>query len=299
LKKILFRVNSSSNIGLGHLMRCLTLAKEYKDSKIYFACENLAGNFNQKVIEEGYSLKVLKSNDKKEFLKLIKKLKIDFIVIDNYDIDFSFEKYIKQNSKVKLLCFDDIYKKHYCDIVLNHNIYAKEEKYKKLVPSFCELRCGKKHTLIRDEFKKQKKVKKKNEIFVAMGGVDHLGLNPKIIDVLVKYFKKYRVNIITSSSNKNLKALKKKCSKYQNINLYIDSKKIAKLMVRSSFAIVTPSVTVHEVIYMNLDFIAIKTADNQRYMYKYLKKKKYKVLETFSNKKLVKLINGIKSESKR
>ena len=299
MKKILFRVNSSSNIGLGHLMRSLTLAKEYRDSKIYFACENLAGNFNQKVIDEGYSLKVLKSNDKKEFLKLIKKLKIDFIVIDNYNIDYSFEKYIKQNSKVKLLCFDDTYEKHYCNIVLNHNLYARKKDYVGLVPDFCELRCGEKYTLIRDEFKKQKKVKKKNEIFVAMGGVDHLGLNPKIIDVLVKYFKKYRVNIITSSSNKNLKALKKKCSKYQNINLYIDSKKIAKLMARSSFAIVTPSVTVHEVIFMNLPFIAIKTADNQKYMYKYLKKKKYRIVKKFSHKKLIKLINGIKSESKR
>lgn len=288
MKKILFRVNSSSDVGLGHLMRCLTLAKKYKDSKIYFACENLIGNFNQKVLEEKYELEILKNNSKEEFLKLIKKLEIDFVVIDNYEIDYSFEKYIKENREVKLLCFDDLYKKHYCDIVLNHNLYARKKEYKGLIPNFCRVKCGEKYTLIRDEFKKQKKVKKRDEIFVAMGGVDHLGLNFKIIDVLVKHLKKYRVNIITSSSNKKLNKLKRKCSRYKNINLFINSKKIAKLMAKSSFAIVTPSVTVHEVIYMNLPFIAIKTADNQKYMYKYLKNEKYKVIEKFSTKKLEK-----------
>ena len=43
-------------------------------------------------------------------------------------------------------------------------------------------------------------------------------------------------------------------------------------MNEADFAIVTPSVTLNEIVYLNVPFIAIKTADNQDEMYKYLAK---------------------------
>ena len=33
---------------------------------------------------------------------------------------------IKKETTVTILSFDDIYKTHHCDILLNHNIYAKK-----------------------------------------------------------------------------------------------------------------------------------------------------------------------------
>lgn len=297
MKNILFRVNSSSQIGIGHLMRCLTLAKIYKNSAVTFACEDLNGNLNKKILKEGFNLKVLKNNSKKELNSVIRKLKIDFLVIDHYEINCKFEKFIKKENNLTLLSFDDMYQKHYCDILLNHNIYAKEEYYKNLVPSFCELRCGKKYTLIRDEFSKEKKKrrKRKKEIFVSIGGTDHLELNIKILKIVEKCHKDCVVNIITTSANKNLNRLKSYCKDKKTINLCIDSKKIAQLMNRSLYAIVTPSVVVNEVMFMKLPFIAIKTAHNQHEMYKYLKVKKLDVLKKFSSTKLEKnLLKKIK-----
>ena len=61
-------------------------------------------------------------------------------------------------------------------------------------------------------------------------------------------------------------------------------------MSESDFAIVTPSVTVNEVYYLKLPIIAIKTADNQIDIYRYLKKKRFSVLKKFKINKLVKLI---------
>jgi len=75
--------------------------------------------------------------------------------------------------------------------------------------------------------------------------------------------------------------------------LHINSNKIAKLMKKSDFAIVTPSVTVNEVYFMHIPFIAIQTAPNQDDMYKYLKKKKLLVLKKFNPKKLHKNISKL------
>jgi UDP-2,4-diacetamido-2,4,6-trideoxy-beta-L-altropyranose hydrolase len=284
---IIFRADSSSTIGTGHIMRDLVLAKQYKGGTIIFATQNLQGNLNSKILESGYSLEILDDNSLNDFQKVIDKYNPDLVVIDSYNIDYEFEKKLKtQNPKLKLLSFDDTYEKHYCDILLNHNISADKRKYKDLLPEYCELRCGVEYTLLRDEFIQQKKSK---SIFLAMGGADHSNLNIDILKVL-EDFKYIDVNLVTTTANQNLEELKEYTKDKYWIELHINSNRIAKLMRVSDFAIITPSVTLNEVFFMELPFIAIKTADNQEDMAQYLKNNKYRILEYFDSIKLDKMI---------
>ena len=302
---ILVRADSSSYIGTGHIMRDLVLVKQFIHDNIIFATQNLNGNINYKIAEEEYKLVILKNNNFEELNQLIKELNIDMIIIDHYNINYNFEKELKkENPNLKIFVFDDTYEKHFCDILINHNISANEKKYKNLVPNNCELRCGSKYTLLRDEFleaKKQKnsikKDKKIKTIFVAMGGADHSNININILKVVNKIRKKnkknIKVNIVSTNANKNLEKLKDYCKNKKWINLHINSKQIAKLMSESDFAIVTPSVTVNEVHYLGLPIIAIKTAKNQIYMYKYLKKYKYHVFNRLKKEKLKKALKKL------
>lgn len=300
---ILFRADSSSSIGTGHIMRNLVLAKQYKNANIIFATQELDGNINHKIVESGYGLRLLKSDSKEELLEIIKSSDIELLVIDNYDIDYVFEKYIKENSAVKILSFDDTYEKHYCDILLNHNISADEKRYKGLVPDECELRCGCKYTLLRDEFIKEKSNIKKvsnsvnsyKTIFIAIGGSDSSNLNPKILKVL-ETFSAIKVNLVTTTANQNLKELEKYVKNRRWIKLHINSNKIAELMNKSDLAIITPSVTANEIYYLEVPFVAIKVAENQLDMYTYLKNNRYDVLSKFKSEKLLKLL--IKKEIK-
>lgn len=292
---ILIRADSSSYIGTGHIMRDLVLTKQFDKDNIIFATQDLEGNINQKIEDAGYKIEILKSNNFEELNELIKKINIEMIVIDNYNIDYKFEKKLKeQNPKLKIFVFDDIYEKHYCDILLNHNIYADKKKYRNLVPNISELRCGVKYTLLRDEFLKTKKQKSKKvktkTIFVAIGGTDHKNLNVKILKTIKRVSKNIKVNLVTTTSNKNLEKLKEYCQDKKWINLYINSNEIAKLMSESNFAIITPSVTANEAYYLKLPFITIKTAQNQKEMYKYLSKNGYFTIKDFDKRKLKRYI---------
>ena len=284
IKNILFRADSSSTIGTGHIMRDLVLASQYKDANIIFAVQDLDGNINHKIIEASYKIKILKSNDIKELNKLIKKENINLLVIDHYGIDYNCEKKLKQdNNELKILSFDDTYEKHYCDILLNHNISGDKKRYKNLVPNDCELRVGSKYTLLREEFIKEKNIKyKKNNktktIFIAMGGADSYNINIKILKLLKK-ISNIQANIVTTSANNNLYKLQKYCKDKEWISLHIDSNNIAKLMKKSDIGIVTPSVIVNEIVNMGIPFISIMVTKNQLDIYKFLKKNLFYVLK--------------------
>ena len=275
-------------------MRNLVLAQklQQKDPNIFitFATLPLKGNLDEKIKESGFAHISLDSGKTKELIKHIQKEHIDFLILDHYGIDYKKEKKIKQKTGVKLLCFDDTYEKHHCDILLNHNIYADKKRYKALVPKHCKILCGKEHTLLREEFyqakkKQYKQKRKRRSIFVAMGGADHTNKNIKILKLLQK-FQNIRINLVTTKSNKHLKKLKSYAKERANISVHINATNIAHLMAKSDFAIVTPSVVVNEVLFMEIPFIAIKTADNQVEMYTYLKRKKFLTLKSFSKRQL-------------
>ena len=299
MKNILFRADSSSLIGTGHIMRDLVLAEQFKGAHIVFATQDLDGNINYKIKEKNYTIEILSSNNIENINILIKKLDINMIVIDHYDIDYSFEKKLKvQNPKLKIFSLDDTYEKHYCDILLNHNIYAIADKYKGLVPDHCELRCGVNFTLIRDEFiriKKNLKVvsnSKLTKLFIAMGGADHSNINLSILRAIA-CFKDIEIDIITTSANRYLTKLTSYVRTQKNIVLHINTDKMALLLLSSDIAIVSPSVTLNEVFYLGKKFIAIKTADNQIEMYNYLIENAYPVLEFFDEKKLQKTLERL------
>ncbi|MCX6052217.1 MAG: UDP-2,4-diacetamido-2,4,6-trideoxy-beta-L-altropyranose hydrolase [Campylobacterales bacterium] len=292
---ILIRADSSSTLGTGHIMRDLVLAsqlqEQYPHAKILFATQALLGNINHKIIEAGYELINLNSNAKEELLEIINTRHVDMLVIDHYGIDYAFENFIKKNVDVKILVFDDTYEKHNCDILLNHNICANPKRYKNLVPSSCELRCGSNYTLLRDEFHEEKKaIKYKNrhlkyKILIAMGGTDNTNLNIKLLEILKK-FKNIEVNLVTTTANKNLKKLQNYAKNKKWVALHINTTKMAQLMAEANLGIITPSVSANEAVFMKLDFIAVQIASNQVYMAQYLKHKRYFIQKRFNAKTL-------------
>jgi len=287
MHKILFRADSSSTIGTGHIMRDLVLAKQYPDSEIVFATQDLEGDLNSKIIESGYKVKLLSSNHIDELVAMVKKLEIDKVVIDHYDIDYVFEKVLKEKTDVQLMVLDDTYEEHFCDVLLNHNIYADENRYKNLVPEGCKLQCGSKFTLLREEFHVEKANKKpftreSTHVFLAMGGADSANLNIDILEVLEK-FSSVHTHVVTTNANQYLEELQVYVRSKENITLHINSNELGKLMIESHFAIVSPSVTLNEINFMGLPFVSIQTADNQSAMVSFLEKNKFLILKEFDS----------------
>ncbi|ACM92563.1 putative flagellar protein [Nautilia profundicola AmH] len=234
------------------------------DKKVFIVC---------KECEQKYTdIPIIKINNENEFFDVVRRLKPKEVVVDNYNFTYEDEKKFKELfPNIKLICFDDMYKKHCCDEIINHNLgvninkYDDPKKVKVIKP------------LVGENFiKAKKKYYKKEGVFISFGGTDAKGIGLKVLKQLKDCGLK--VDFYTTSANKHLEKLKKFCFLNRWCRLHIDED-VAVGMAKAKFGVITPSTIAYEAIYMGLGFIAVQVAENQENLVKYLKSKKYKVLK--------------------
>lgn len=293
--KIAFRVDASTMIGSGHVMRCLTLADMLKKRghQVCFICRKLPGNFIYYIQEYGFE--VIKLNyQKKDFQsqkskdvyfqflsvemekeieqskKIIKKLRPDWLVIDHYALNKDWENVMKSFSK-KIMVIDDLAnREHGCDLLLDQNIQLNTNRYQAFVPSACELLLGTQYFLLRPEFIKfsqQSMQKKRNtlqHIFIFFGGSDVQNATEKTIQAILKSSFSGTVDIVLGKNNENSGRIKNLFSAYASLLFYDDVKNMAELMSQADLCIGAGGATSWERCFLGLPSLIITIAENQR-----------------------------------
>ena len=235
MKKIVFRVDSGNHIGIGHVMRCLTLAQKLKENHfdIYFLTKNHVG-FSEKLFADHFPVKVLdcgvqrpltlqEKADYKEWLgqSLEDDLKqtnlfikdiggVDLLIVDHYSLDENFEESVHAQ---KVMVIDDLMnRKHSCDLLVDQNITANIESYKLLSKKKeTHFLMGPSFALLRPEFLKARNLVKPelfervvSNILVFFGGADEEGYTLKLAQSLeAKHFKNYHFTFILSTTHKD------------------------------------------------------------------------------------------------
>ncbi len=294
---IFIRVDSSVEIGYGHVMRCLTLSEELKKqgAKVTFITRNHKGNLNNLIISKKFNLEVISNKnffydslsfydrwltttedvDAKETIKKIAHNQIDWLIVDHYSLGVTWENKIR-NFVSKIMVIDDLAnRKHNCDLLFDQTYNRKKSDYINLVSKKTKLILGSKNALLRSDFSKLKhlSVKYRNEyksinsILISAGSVDNENLTSKVLNALkaIKWKKNPVINVVLSSAAPYLdyvKKLSKEC-KFQ-VNVLVDISNMAELMLRSDLAIGSGGTTSWERCCMGLPTILIVLADNQK-----------------------------------
>ena len=322
---IVFRVDSSDIIGTGHVYRCLNLAYQYKEyNNISFICKNHNYNLNSK-ISENYKVYeiLLESNndinleinswlgesqiyDLNKTIDIIKNnnLNIDWLVIDHYAIDETWEDGIKKY--VKNICVIDDFTNRYhnCNILINQQITQEDSiKYKNIINDDCKIYCGNDYLLLHPKYFNYINLEKKYENFIKrinifMGGSDIHNITENIIDICNNYNKninnienKIIFDIIIGKSNKNYQKIKTKLKDLDNFNLYYDLEFIGDLLEKADLCIGAPGSTSYERVLMKVPCLSICIAENQKTVInKFIEANIIKYLGTLENNYEDKLI---------
>lgn len=206
---VIFRADANSSIGMGHIMRCLSIADAFKESLIGRSElskpeENsirfvLADDTVRDLVEgRGYEAVVLHTDYTdmdSELSSEPRDVSTDLIIVDSYYVTKSYLAFLHEQMKRsggKLVYLDDVLSFPYpVDILIDYNAYAEESIYEGLYKNseikMPSLILGSSFAPIRSMFrgveKKVQAVDIKN-ILISTGGSDELHLTVGIINYL-------------------------------------------------------------------------------------------------------------------
>lgn len=276
---VIFRTDASTNIGTGHVMRCLTLADELKqrNANIRFICREETGNLIELIEKKGFKVYRLPANidmeeDKVLTGRILKKQSTppDWLIIDHYKVDLTWESFLRMLIG-RIMVIDDLFdRKHDCDILLDQNYSLNEERYNGLLPDHCIQLLGPKYALLRTEFRKEResllrckgKVKR---ILVFMGGADASNETCKVLrGIRMLDCSDVSIDVVIGASNIHVGEVEAIVTHTSNATCHKNVENMAELMVSSDLCIGTSGITTWERCSVGLPSLVVIAANNQR-----------------------------------
>ena len=222
---ILFRVDSSTDIGSGHVARCVVFANKLRQNKFncIFICRDLDGNFCELIRSNGFRVFLLpakpsSNTDKNKMLQeilhgcdweadaaetigLITTFKPHWLIVDHYSIDYRWETEIKKHCE-NIFVIDDLADKaHNCKVLLNQNLGHSFQTYQHLVSPACTLLIGPKYSLLSPKYRIVRescktRVLPVKSVLVYFGASDKYHLTQKTVETITEQFSKLTIKVV-------------------------------------------------------------------------------------------------------
>lgn len=265
-RKVIFRADGGSTIGMGHFIRTLALAEMLKDDFYCIYATQSPTDYQKNEIDSVCQERIDLPSDETHFDVFLNLLKgNDIVVLDNYYFTTEYQGAIKAKG-CKLVCIDDIHDKHFVsDVIINHAEGTSKSQYSaEDYTAFC---LGYKYALLRKDYltNVSNEILKKYACFVMIGGADPFNLTAKIISMIEPLQSSLPIAVVVGAGYNNEHLFKS----YTNIELFkgIESLKVLQLMKESQFGIFPASTVAIEASAARLPFICGYFVDNQKEIY--------------------------------
>lgn len=291
--RIVFRVDSSAQIGSGHLMRCLTLANEFRrcGSVVAFVSRMHKGHLVDRLEQEGHQvyklptvlhdtsssahygawLGVTPEQDAEDTLAVLKGQHYDVLIVDHYALDHVWEKMLRSSAD-KLMVIDDLAnRKHDCDFLLDQNYFGVETSHRydnKISPSAQAL-LGPQFSLLQPDYAQLRDMcMPKNgivkRVLIFFGGVDSNNQTTQVLAALTApELRHLSVDVVVGSNCENLSDLEEHVATRTNVILHQNLPTLAHLMMQSDLVIGAGGGTTWERMCLGCPALVVSLAENQ------------------------------------
>lgn len=309
------RVDSSREIGTGHVARCLTLANALAElnAQVIFICRNHHGSVVDSILQQRYKLHLLKGKNKSEpslspnqwlgcsqlmdaseSSSIISEYADAKVIVDHYSLDYLWERNVGRSP---ITVIDDLAnRRHTCSLLIDQSLRNKKEDYRNLIDCSFEF-IGGDQIILRDEFvlKGFWKGTGKGRILICMGGTDPQNYTKKILKNIVlnhtgpaKYQGIREITVVAGSGCGDLAEL---VSLAQSADIKVSilpaSQNMSELMLSSEICILSCGNLILEACALGVPSVGIAVADNQKGVADFLSKSCAIELYNFDDENIV------------
>ena len=297
--KIVFRTDSSHQIGSGHVMRSLTLADALKEQgcDCAFVSRLHPGNLNELIRQRGYGVHELAvctreasrkdqsapelahgewlggdwASDVEETKAAIGERGADCLVVDHYALDEQWETALRPHC-AKIMVIDDLAdRKHDCDLLLDQNLVADmEQRYEGKLPANCGRMLGPEYALLKPEYSKLRDEvsPRKGQIrgvLVYFGGADSVNLTGMAIDAFLSLQRNdVQLDVVINPEGPNSTEIRMQVEGNDQIKLHESLPSLAPLLAKADLGIGAGGATSWERCCLGLPTLVITLAENQK-----------------------------------
>lgn len=275
---VLIRSDATTQIGTGHIMRCLALSSAMRAAgfePIFLSC-NLPEPLRGHLAAQGFTLIPVPAShpdprDLETILAVAQERRARWVVVDGYAFDNSFQREIRQAGQ-RLLVIDDyahlpVYE---CDILLNQNLGAQSLSYR--LNTECVCLFGLQYALLRPEFcTYRERVRQTapvvSHVLVVFGGVDAANLTGRALEAVRGI--NLDVHVVVGPLNPHWEELLNQIShmrhesEFPHVELFKNVSDMPSHMVWADLAITAAGSTCWELACLGVPLVVTSVAPNQ------------------------------------
>lgn len=298
MRRFAFRVDSSLEIGAGHVMRCLTLADALREqgARCTFVSRGNEGSQLARIEASGHRLAALPAangdfdaeqgapahaawlgagwrEDARQTRLALGTDRPDWLVVDHYAIDARWERELA-GSCGRLMAIDDLAdREHDCALLLDQTLGRMPSEYARLVPHDCLLLTGSAQALLRPEFAAAREAAlarrpdaSLRRLLVSMGGTDLANATGRVLAAIASEpaLEDLELCVVVGGGSPWLAAVEAQLRAMPHRSeLHVDARAMAPLMQSADLAIGSAGTTSWERCCLGLPAILLVLADNQ------------------------------------
>ena len=283
-RTVFFRCDGGGKVGLGHLMRCITLARALRKSgvkRISFGSRLLDAIGPRIIRGAGFPVKIVPSHlEPEEEARWLRDVRTEtqddreagFVIIDSYEAGTEYYRIVGQRWTGVMAVHDFPTTELPVNILLNQNVGADQRDYQTR-PDTVRL-LGTRYFLLRSEFlptlRRRRHVESvARRLLVCMGGSDPLDVTGHIVDALHAMAGTPSpvrdARIIVGPAYARLSRLRRRCAGLPFRVRILQAVRDMVVHLRwADFGIVSGGMTSYEGAATGLPMLVVATANNQR-----------------------------------
>lgn len=265
-KVAVLRADASSSIGVGHVMRSLSLGEALLDEgfgvelvsfELAPSLQSLAASCGVEVVELSCAPR---SNDDAQF---VLQRNANIVVVDGYEFSREFFAVLEASSTPFAVVDDNAETNaHSPSAVINQNPHASASIYAHLHGN-SKLLLGLQYAMVRKEVREVAAMNlpsREGEVFVAMGGADFLGLTAPIVEALAETGLQIRVAV--GHANTQRAQIQKLADQFGHVTL-IEQQDYVSSLASAHVAVLAAGSSLWEACAVGTPSIGLVVADNQ------------------------------------